>query len=142
LLDFFFPSPLHPLWGEWSARAHATMRPVAFWTIAPGYGVLALAALGCWAAWRQARRWLLLVIGCAILSLGPTLRVAGINTELPMPYDLLKVLPAMQLAHRPNHMAIFLLPLLGVLAGYGMAALLERGRPGRATLALLGAVAL
>jgi hypothetical protein len=46
----------------------------------------------------------------------------------------------MTLGHRPNHLMIYLLPVLGVLAGFGLAELLRRGRAGLLVAGLLGAV--
>ena len=69
--------------------------------------------------------------------LGPELRVAGVDTGIPMPFDQLKVIPGMTLGHRPSHLAIFMLPLLMILAGFGMQGLLARGRIGRGVLGLL-----
>lgn len=140
LLDMLFPSFLHPIWGAWSAQLHQTMRPGWFWQVAPGYAVLALALVGAWAYWRAAWQWVALAGALWVLMLGPRLRVLGQNTGVVLPFDWLQVLPGMTLGHRPNHLVIFLLPLLALLAGYGMRALAARGRWGKAALAVLGAL--
>jgi hypothetical protein len=139
-LDYLFPSFLHPLWGQAAADLHAQLgMALWFWTISPGISVLVLAAVGSVACWRQARAWVLLLGLLFVLSLGPRLQLAGYDTGLPLPYELLRFIPGMTLGHRPNHLVIFMLPLLAVLAGLGMRALLARGRAGRLALALLGA---
>jgi hypothetical protein len=140
LLDMFFPSFLHPLWGQWSAQLHQAMRPGWFWQIAPGYALLALALAGAWFHWREARRWVVLAGALWLLTLGPRLRVLGHNTGVVLPFDWLQIVPGMTLGHRPNHLMIFLLPVLALLAGYGMRALAARGRRGKVALALLCAL--
>ena len=140
LLDMFFPSFLHPLWGEWSEREHQAMRPGWFWQIAPGYAVLALAAVGAWRWRRGGWPWAALAVALWLLTLGPRLRVLGQNTGVVLPFDWLRALPGMTLGHRPNHLMIFLLPVLALLAGYGVGAFADRGRTGRVALALLGAL--
>lgn len=141
VFDMIFPSHLHPVWGDLSARLHFVLRPrIWFWVISPGYGVLLLAMLGIWRRWGQTRPWALLCGGLFILMLGPSLYVAGVDTGLTMPYELLRVIPGMALGHRPNHLAVFLLPWLGVLAGYGILTLLQGGRTGKMLLGVLGGV--
>ncbi len=140
LVDILFPSPLHPWWGVWATEQHSAMRYGWFWSFAPGYAVLALAIVGGIAAGRHARPWLVLVVTLWVLMLGPRLRIMGVQTSIPLPFDLLQFIPGMTLGHRPNHLAIFMLPLLMILAGFGMQALLRRGRFARGLLALLGVV--
>lgn len=140
LVDLFFPSPLNAIWGDWANQQHAALRYGWFWTVTPGFGVLALAIVGSYAAWRRVRPWIVLVIVLWVLMLGPRLRIAGIETGIRLPFDFLKVIPGMSLGHRPNHFAIFMLPILMILAGFGMQALFQRGRTGRIALTLLGAL--
>jgi hypothetical protein len=53
---------------------------------------------------------------------------------------LLRVVPGMTLGHRPSHLAIFLLPIVAVLAASGMRALLAQGRRGVLAVLLVLAV--
>lgn len=140
LVDIIFPSPFHPWWGAWADATHAAMRYGWFWTVSPGLGALALAGIGGVLGGRRARPWLILAVVLWVLMLGPQLRVAGVETGVPMPFDLLKFIPGMTLGHRPNHLMIYLLPVLGILAGFGILELLRRGRAGRLVAGLLGAV--
>lgn len=140
LVDLIFPSPFHPWWGEWAIARHAEMRYGWFWTISPGFGVLALAGIGSALAGRRARPWLALALILWVLTLGPKLRVLGVETGVPMPFDLLRFIPGMTLGHRPNHLIIYLLPVIGILAGLGMVELLRRGWRGRLVAGLLGAL--
>src|SRR5262249_7395909 len=52
-----------------------------------------------------------------------TLRVAGYDTGLPMPYALLNLLPPLRLGQRPIYMIAFGALLLSLLAAYGLVAL-------------------
>lgn len=140
ILDILYPSFLHPLWGNWSRTTHEQMRSVWFWTISPGLGVLLLALLGSVMYWRRVWHWAVLVISLWLLMLGPELRVNGVHTSIKLPYDFLRFMPGMSLAHRPNHLAIYMLPLLMVLAGFGMLFLWHRQRWGRWLLSALGVV--
>ncbi len=140
LVDLVFPSPFHPLWGEWANQQHAAMRYGWFWMIAPGYGMLILAVIGVYTGGRRTRPWALMVALLWVLMLGPELRVLGVQTGIRMPFDLLQYIPGMKLGHRPNHLAIYMLPLLAILAGFGMQTLLQRGRAGRIILGILGAL--
>lgn len=137
LLDILYPSFLQPVWGDWSRDTHARMREVWFWTISPGFGVLIFALVGSVMFWRRVWQWVVLVGILFVLMLGPQLRVAGDHTGIPLPHELLRFVPGMTLAHRPNHFAIFMLPLLMVLAGFGMRALWDRSRWALAVLGTL-----
>jgi len=140
LVDIVFPSPFHAWWGAWADQLHQAMHYGWFWTTTPGIGVLALAVIGVALTGRRVWPLAVLVVALWVLMLGPELRVVGLPTGIRLPFDLLRVVPGMTLSHRPSHFAIFMLPLLTVLAGFGMKALLDRGRVGRVVLALLGIV--
>lgn len=137
-LDILFPSYLHPLWGGLAEHLHNGMRPGIWgWNIGPGVGLLLLALIGSRAAWPQARPWLLISAGLFVLLLGPRLSLAGIATDLPLPYELLRDLPGIGTARRPNHLVVVLLPLLALLSAWGVRALLARGHRGRLIALLL-----
>jgi hypothetical protein len=142
LLDIFFPSFLNPWWGDWSRSLHTEMRQVWFWQISPGIAVLLLAGIGTIAHWKRVWQIAVLVLLLFLLMLGPRFNVAGIPTLFPLPHELLRYLPGMKLAHRPNHFAIFMLPLLMVLAGFGMQTLWNGKRASQILLIGLGLVAL
>jgi hypothetical protein len=139
VLDWLFPSYMHPLWGALAEQWHNAMRPGIWgWVITPGVGVVVLALVGALGAWRQVRPWLIIIGVLVLLSLGPRLSLAGIDTHLPTPYVLLKGIPGIAMARRPNHLVVIVLPLLAVVAGYGMRWLLRRGCAGELALIVLG----
>lgn len=76
-------------------------------------------------------RWWLLLAASLVLAMGPTLRMAGWDTGLPLPFALLQHLPGVRSGQRPNHMAVFGILALAVLAAHGFTAIFEtRGHEG------------
>jgi hypothetical protein len=71
-------------------------------------------------------RWWLLLGAALVLAMGPSLRVAGLDTGLPLPFALLQNLPGIRAGQRPNHMAVFAILALAVLAAHGLSRLLAR----------------
>ena len=138
LVDFFLPSTLHPLWGHVAHEAGLRLHPVITsaenplltgWNVALGYLALLLALYGLATAWREGWRWGTLLLGALLLALGPTLRVGGHDTGLPMPYALLLRLPFMHVAQRPNQFTLLAVLALALLAGLGLREALRRLRP-------------
>lgn len=131
LVDFFLPSPLHPLWGDTAARIGQALHPgIAAWNIALGYTAIALAIIGLVLVRPQTWRWGVVALVGALLALGPVLSVGPMQTMLPMPYQLLVHLPGMGLARRPSHFVILTIIALVPLVGLGLTTLGERfGRP-------------
>ncbi|RRR74185.1 MAG: hypothetical protein EI684_07600 [Candidatus Viridilinea halotolerans] len=127
LLDFFLPNPLHPLWGEaiWAAREERYPGAV-IWNVALGWVGLALGLVGAITAWPQVRRWVALIALSLLLAMGPTLRVAGYDTGLPLPFMLLQDFPGIRSGQRPSHIMVVASVLLGILVAYGFAWLTRR----------------
>jgi hypothetical protein len=76
---------------------------------------------------RAARPWLWVALIFLVLALGPTLRVWGRDTGVPLPYALLAKLPVFRLAGVPARLSFMAVLCLALAAGYGVAAL-ARGR--------------
>lgn len=141
LLDWFFPSYLHPIWGSSAEQWHNLMHPGIWgWVITPGIGVMILALIGSITNWRDAKPWVWMVGAIVILSFGPQLHIAGFNTHIPLPYALLDIIPGVGMARRPNHLVIIALPIIALLAAYGMRTLLARGWRGEVALLLLSSM--
>jgi hypothetical protein len=132
LLAYALPSPFHPAWGE---QARDALRPLQGTLIEkvvfPGYVVLALGVLGAAhpSTRRRARIWWPLALAGLLLSLGPTLQVAGSDTGLPLPAGLLYALPLSSLLRAPARFSIVFSLGLGVCAALGLSALLHTVRP-------------
>ncbi len=146
LLAYITPSPLHPLWDSTLStifgRFHGNFdvqnqqrRPFL------GYSVLLLALAGAVAAYSRSRVWLLMAAMLFLLALGPILRINGVlYPGVPMPYRLLADVPLMRLLRLTDRINILLGLPLGLLAGFGSMAVLNKlKRPSRQML-FLGAI--
>ncbi len=133
VLGFFIPSGQHSLWGHWAAglRAPLSASPSEN-TIYLGFVALLLAIAGAW-RWRgRLGLWMLSAGVFAIFALGPQLHVDGRLTNIPLPYALVLKLPFVDIARTVARYDLLVMLSLGVLAGAGLAALMEalggRGR--------------
>jgi hypothetical protein len=121
LLAYLAPQRVQALWGgapwDWGVSFDVNRR---FYI---GLSVAALAALAL--VRRPASRpWGLAALGFAVLSLGATLRVNGVDTGIPLPYALLEGLPIFSLTRQPDRFNVLVTIALGVLAAHGAAALI------------------
>ncbi len=80
--------------------------------------------------------WLASAIVFALFALGPHLLVAGNDTHIPLPYDLLNRLPFLGAGRVPLRFTLLASLSLAVLAGFGLVALWDlvgaaalQGRP-------------
>lgn len=142
LLGFLVPTVHHPLLGSLVQRFHFDHSVGQH--LYPGYAVLALAAIG--VVWgrrgsgggiRGAGFWLVSAVLFWLLTLGPTLRVNGQSTGLPLPFALVSRLPFFEANRYPSRYGVMLMLSLAVLAGWGLAALLARARRARLPVVLL-----
>ncbi len=145
LLDLFLPSAYHPLWGPAVAAYQQPLHPNSVgWVVTPGYAALALIIAGLLFRWRAARLWALLAAVLLLFALGTRLRVAGVDSGLPLPIaPIIARLPGLGLMVRRSLAVLVALVPLAVVAAYGVQALLERLRglpplvPGGLFVALL-----
>jgi hypothetical protein len=131
LLAFVTPALSHPVWGRWPFfRAWATTvigRGNALEnTVYLGVVTLLLAGWGIRRRWGEARFWLVLGLVALVFSLGPVLKIGGLQTGLPLPYALLQRLPFYKWGRIPGRANETIVLSLAVLASLGMASLLER----------------
>lgn len=132
LLAYFVPgpfssfgAPFRPLIERFSGNAYEL-------TQFAGPLALALAALGLRPAGR-ARAPLLAILGTGfVLSLGPALRVAGVETGIPLPYAALeRALPPFRMAGVPMRFSVLCDLAIAGLAGFGALRLLAAAGEGR-----------
>ncbi|HEU5101119.1 MAG TPA: 6-pyruvoyl-tetrahydropterin synthase-related protein [Roseiflexaceae bacterium] len=125
LLAFVLPARLHAWWGaapwDWGVPIDVNRR---FYL---GAVALALAVLGAWRS-PAARRWGAVALAAGVLALGPTLRVNGDSTGLPLPYRLLANMPLIRLSRQPDRFDVLITLALALMVAYGARALLEMGR--------------
>lgn len=144
LLGLIEPNPNHALvrWFHDAQKINAT----AFVDYTSALSLVALAVIGV-AAWRAVYRpstaWFALTVGFALLSLGPFLHIAGVNTHVPGPWSLLRYVPIVGAARSPARFAIVAALGLAVLFAGALVAL-GRRYPKRRSLitASIGAVLL
>jgi hypothetical protein len=108
-----------------------------------GWGAIVLSVVG----WRRRDRsdastptlgwWLLVAAVFFVLALGPTLRVWGFDTKVPMPYALLeRFVPIFKLSGLPVRMMVMVSLAVAVLAACGWTALARPVESPRRKLAL------
>ncbi len=146
LAGFFFPTQLHPVFGGIirAISAESTLRPdgAQFQVnkgqhLYFGYMALVLTVVGLWAYRRQLWVWWVagLTLFFTLVALGPSLRVNGSDTGIPGPFLLLLRIPFFQANRYPSRYSVLILLGLSILVALGAAALLQRLRPERRTLA-------
>ena len=100
LAGYALPTQLHPLLGG-LIRAWSRLGAAARWQPFPvnkgqqiylGYVALALAVLGSWRGRRRGETWFWVASALLffLLTLGPSLRVAGHDTGIPLPFRLME----------------------------------------------------
>ena len=156
LLGYLVPTMYHPLLG--SLVAHFDFDHDVGQHIYPGYFALALAAAGVAYALRCRKQpprpnstfrwtafWLISTLVFWLLTLGPSLRINGQDTGLPLPFALIAQLPFFEGNRYPSRYSVMLLLSLAMLAALGVRAvgakLSAQRRPGPVVTAalLLGA---
>ena len=130
LLGLVTPALSHPIWGRWASfRAWATAvigRGNALEnTVYLGVVTLLLAGWGIRRRWTEARFWLILGLVGVVLSLGPVLKIGGLQTSLPLPYALLQRSPFYKWGRIPGRANETIVLPLAVLASFGTMSLLE-----------------
>lgn len=138
LAGFAVPTQLHPLlggivraWADDSApqpdgRHFAVDKGQQIYV---GYVALALTAAGLWRGRRRGMTWFWAVSALAffLLTLGPTLRVAGHDTGIPLPFRLIEQLPFFKGNRYPSRYGVLLLLSLAPLAAAGARRIADGG---------------
>jgi len=126
LLELALPNPNHPWFGAWSQAWISASRPNAL----PEFvGSLSLVAIGfiVWALWRSPKAvpkfWMLFTAGFSVLALGPFLQVGTVNTQIPLPWALLRYVPVLGLARSPSRLAIVATLGLSICLAFALRAL-------------------
>ncbi len=142
LLGFLLPTQLHPLFGDIIRNLADNSRVSADGSqfmvnkgqhLYLGFSVMVLAGYGIWVHHRKLWVWAIaLLTGFFLLvSLGPALRIAGYETEIPGLFPLLLKIPFFQANRYPSRYSIVILLGAGVLAALGVLALFRHVRPTR-----------
>jgi len=142
LLAYVLPSRYHPLWGDAAFQLYKGLIGGSR-TRAPflGYTAIVLALYGTVKRWRSARFWVLAAMIYIALALGPQLRIGNqLYPQVPMPYRLVGDLFFVRILRRPHRFNLFVGLPVGMLASWGMTALLRRRSFGRKSTLLAGVV--
>ena len=144
LLAFVTPSQLATLWHPVLAALRGRIwQPDNEGGIFLGFLPLLLAAVAIWRDPRRARPWATAAALFALLALGPTLQVAGVDRGLPLPYTLFQYVPFLSVARVPDRLSLIVTLCLAILVGIALVALARRfdGRIGaRARVAVVAAL--
>lgn len=133
-LAYIVPNPLHPWFGDTTRSWFAT--DTAFPEFVASFSLVALAVIAA-AGFARAlpRAWIAFTTIFVMLSLGPFVHIAGINTFVPGPWALLRYVPVVGMARAPSRFTVLAVLGLSMLFAFALRDLIRRNRP-----ALLGAV--
>lgn len=106
-LAYVVPNPNHPWFGDVTRRWFLPPRLDAFPELVASFSLVALLAIAIAARRRWLPRfWIAFTAFFAILSLGPFVHVAGINTFIIGPWALFRYVPVIGMARSPSRFAI------------------------------------
>lgn len=135
-LAYLVPNPLHPWFGSTSRSWAAT--DTAFPEFVASFSLVAFGVIAAAGAMRALPRvWVAFTVVFVILSLGPFIHIATVNTFIPGPWALLRYVPIVGMARSPSRFTVLAVLGLSMLFAFALRALLRRRRPG-----VLGIVAL
>jgi hypothetical protein len=112
LLGLLVPNPTHPIWGpamEARLIAWAGTDDNAMPEVVGSMSLVALLVLGAawWRhGWRPSRVRVGVTVFFALLALGPFVHVAGLNTQIPLPWSVLRYVPILGLVRSPGRFAV------------------------------------
>ena len=142
LLAYLVPNPNHAVFGAWTRPWLMPDRPDAFPEFVASFSIAAAVVIAV-AAWRGAlpRMWVVFTGVFVLLSLGPFVHVAGMQTYVIGPWALLRYVPIVGMARSPSRFAIVAVLGASLLVGFALEALWRR-RAGsrRAWVVVLGAL--
>ncbi|HEU4894154.1 MAG TPA: hypothetical protein VFT47_21505 [Vicinamibacterales bacterium] len=141
-LAYFVPNPTHPVFGAWTRPLFLPPRSDAFPEFVASFSLVGLVVITA-AGWRGRlpRAWVAFTAFFGLLSLGPFMHVAGVNTYVPGPWALLRYVPLVGMARSPSRFTIVVALGLSILFAFAIQEL-WRGRGSGAHLrgVLLGIV--
>ena len=123
-------NPLHPVWG-WLSSGWLSRLPNGIEENVASLSWVAAGVIG-FAAWRTGFRgtigWWVFTATFAWLSLGPFIRIAGMNTYVPTPWALLRYVPVIGAARMPTRLTVLVMLGVAMLLGLAVAHLRQRAR--------------
>lgn len=130
LMTFLLPPSHHPWWGDnlglWKSLGLAAEGSNVYlnnWGAVISYvplGLAIYALIRCRGLWF----WAYNALFWFLLSFGPSLRINGVNTEIPMLYRLISKIPLMDIGRFPERYMLMAQLSMGILAAFGLTHLL------------------
>ncbi|MFL7810825.1 MAG: hypothetical protein AB8I80_19460, partial [Anaerolineae bacterium] len=132
LLAYVLPNSNLALWGHVVPLLGERFRFISDRVDFVGYTALLLALYGTLRQWEKARLWALGAVSYVALGLGPQLHLGSqLYPQVPMPYRLVGDLFVVRLLRAPHRFNIYLGLPMGMLAAWGVVALLRQRFLGR-----------
>jgi hypothetical protein len=130
LVQFVLPPTFSRVFGEWSAATltASAVRPEVETEAAIPLAALALGAVALVHARRAAGAWIAIGVFGILLSIGPSLRIAGVDTTMPMPYAWIAALPGLDFLRTPARFMQVAFVGIAAAAGVGFGTLTRDGR--------------
>lgn len=127
LLAYLVPNPNHPWFGAATAPWLLPDRPDAFPEFVASFSLAAFVVIAV-AAWHRVlpRLWVAFTGFFVLLSLGPFVHVAGVNTFVVAPWALLRYVPVIGMARAPSRFAVVVTLGLALLLAFALEALWQR----------------
>jgi hypothetical protein len=127
LLSYVVPNPVHPWFGDTTRSLLRSNGFDGFPEFVGSFSLVALAVIAIGAARRTLPGlWVRFTSLAVLLSLGPFVHVAGLNTYLIGPWAILRYVPLIGMARSPSRFAIPAVMGLSLLFGFALAALTRR----------------
>lgn len=125
LLGYVVPNPMHPWFGDTTRRWFATHE--GFPEFVASFSLIAFAVIGAGAMLRALpRMWIAFTAAFVLLSFGPFLHVAGINTLVPGPWAFLRYVPIIGMARSPSRFSVLAILGLSLLFAFAVRELMSR----------------
>jgi hypothetical protein len=143
VLALVLPHSQHP-WMPEVVRTWLATHPGGVIEQSASLSIVALLVIGgvMWrTSWRPSWRWTAAAVGFALLSMGPFIFVAGMNTHIPTPWAVLRYVPFIADARMPSRMAIVATMAVAMLFASALSAWTTRA-PKRRGWILAGVAAL
>jgi hypothetical protein len=123
LAAWLVPNPLHPWFGSIWTNGYVENIASIPWT-----ALALVVAAWAFAGFKGTRGWWCFLILFGLLSMGPFVHIAGMNTYVPTPWALLRYVPIIGAARMPTRMTILVMMAVAMLAAMALAQLRERSR--------------
>lgn len=144
LLAMILPHWSHPLMPS-SLISSFARHPGGLIEQSASLSLVALAVIGVaiWrTTWRPSLRWSVAAVAFALMTMGPFVHVAGINTHIPTPWTLARYVPLISEARMPSRMAVVATMAVAMLFAAALGSLTSRAPKGRPWMLLAAAVLL